>query len=329
MTTTNVLIVGAAGQTGASITNSLLEFPTEFEITALLRPASADKPENVALKERGVKLAPADLQGPQDELIKLLSGIDVVISAIGPTAQLDQIPLATAAKAAGVKRFIPCGFITVAPPKGVMWLRDQKEDVYNHIRELSLPYTIIDVGWWFQVAVPRVPSGRVDYAVMNPDANAIIGDGDQLSGLTDLRDVGRYVARIIVDPRTLNKMVFAYNELLTQDKIFKLMGELSGEKIERTYLPAAEIHSRVDTARKAMKEGSTDALDKLMLYTSEYCLSWGLRGDNTPEYAKFLGYVTSKELYPDFNGVRFEDYLREVLEGKAKRVYPDLKFPKS
>ena len=67
----------------------------------------------------------ADLHGSQDELIKVLSGIDVVISAVGPTAQLDQIPLAAAAKAAGVKRFIPCGFITVAPPKGVMWLRDQ------------------------------------------------------------------------------------------------------------------------------------------------------------------------------------------------------------
>lgn len=76
-----------------------------------MRPLSVDKPENVRLKERGVKLATADLHGPQDELIKLLSGVDVVISAVGPTAQLDQIPLATAAKAAGVKRFIPCGFI--------------------------------------------------------------------------------------------------------------------------------------------------------------------------------------------------------------------------
>lgn len=70
---------------------------------------------------------------------------------------------------------------------------------------------------------------------MNPDSNAIIGDGNTPSGLTDLRDIGRYVARIIMDPRTLNKMVFTYNELLTQNQRYKLMKHLSGEKIERTY----------------------------------------------------------------------------------------------
>lgn len=66
-----------------------------------------------------------------------------------------------------------------------------------------------------------------------------------------------------------------------------------------------------------------------MLYTSEYALSWGLRGDNTPDYAKYLGYVTSKELYPGFNGVTFEDYLNELLEGKANRVYPDMKLSRT
>lgn len=71
---------------------------------------------------------------------------------------------------------------------------------------------------------------------MNPDSNAIIGDGNTPSALTDLRDIGHYVARIIADPRTLNKMVFTYNELLTQDQIYRLMEHLSGEKIERTYV---------------------------------------------------------------------------------------------
>lgn len=57
---------------------------------------------------------------------------------------------------------------------------------------------------------------------------------------------------------------------------------------------------------------------------SEYQISWGIRGDNTAEYAKYLGYVTSKELYPDFKCTSFEDYLKEVLDGKAKGVYADL-----
>lgn len=49
----------------------------------------------------------------------------MVISAISASSQLAQLALATAAKQAGVKRFVPCGFITVAPPGGVMELRDQ------------------------------------------------------------------------------------------------------------------------------------------------------------------------------------------------------------
>jgi hypothetical protein len=53
----------------------------------------------------------------------------------------------------------------------------------------------------------------------------------------------------------------------------------------------------------------------------EYLLSWGIRGDNVPEYAQYLGYLDGKELYPDFEFVRFESYVREVLDGKGTGVY--------
>lgn len=42
--------------------------------------------------------------------------------------------------------------------------------------------------------------------------------------------------RIITDPRTLNKQVFAYNELWTYTEIYDLMEKLSGETITRTYV---------------------------------------------------------------------------------------------
>ena len=63
--------------------------------------------------------------------------------------------------------------------------------------------------------------------------DTIAGDGNQLSARTDLRDIGRYVARIITDPRTLNKYVFAYNELWSQNQIYELLEKLSGETLER------------------------------------------------------------------------------------------------
>jgi hypothetical protein len=115
----------------------------------------------------------------------------------------------------------------------------QKERVYNHVKQLWLPYTIIDVGWWYQIAFPRVPSGKVDYVAFGV-AEEIIGGGNVPSALTDMRDIGHYVAKVIVDERTLNRMVFAYNIVITQNQVYDLMEEISGEKLERNYVSNAE-----------------------------------------------------------------------------------------
>ncbi len=61
-----------------------------------------------------------------ESLAAHLAGIDTVVSAIGPEAQLAQTRLADAiVLAGGVKRFVPCGFTTIAPPGGVMLIRDE------------------------------------------------------------------------------------------------------------------------------------------------------------------------------------------------------------
>lgn len=111
----------------------------------------------------------------------------------------------------------------------------QKEAVYNHIKQLSLPYTIIDIGWWYQLAYPRLESGKLDYA-MTAANNEIIGEGNTPMALTDLRDIGRWVSRIISDDRTLNKMVFAYDTVMTQNQIYSLLEEISGEEVVRNHV---------------------------------------------------------------------------------------------
>lgn len=70
-------------------------------------------------------MRPCDLTAPMEELTKALEDIDIVVSSVGPSDQHTQIDIITAAKAAGVKRFIPCAFITVCPPGGIMYLRDE------------------------------------------------------------------------------------------------------------------------------------------------------------------------------------------------------------
>lgn len=213
----------------------------------------------------------------------------------------------------------------VVPAGGVHMLRDLKETVYNHVKCLNLPYTIVDVGWWYQIAFPALPSGKIDYAIVIPSTR-LPGDGNVPSALTDLRDIGRYVAKIIVDDRTLNKYVFVYNELHSPSQVFDLMEKLSGEKLDRQYDSLEVLQDRVADAETKLVDHPDDYMFNVQKVSTQYLISWGIRGDNTPEYAKYLGYVTSKDLYPDFEYKPFEIYLRdEVLAGKAKGVYEWLK----
>lgn len=58
------------------------------------------------------------------------------------------------------------------------------------------------------------------------------GDGTAPNILTDLRDVGRFVARIILDDRTINKYVYTSGDVLSENDIYRIAEEVSGEKLE-------------------------------------------------------------------------------------------------
>lgn len=281
------------------------------------------KPANVALKDRGIQTRALDLDAPQESIVTALKDIDILISAIGPRDQLAQIPLVHAASKAGVKRIVPCGFGPVLPV-GVHRSRDQKEEVYNLVKRLHIPYTIIDVGWWYQFSLPALPSGKIDYALVVP-IKSIPGDGNAPSARTDLRDVGKYVVRAIRDERTLNAMVFVYNELWTANQIHDLVEKLSGEKIPRNYAGAEKYEQQIAEADATLKDSPEDFVARAQKVLAQYNLSWGIRGENTPEYAKYLGYLDGKKLYPDVKFTSFESYLEEVLSGKAQGVYDELK----
>lgn len=83
--------------------------------------------------------------------------------------------------------------------------------------------------------VPDLPSGRTRHAAFE-GMLAIPGAGDALVALTDYRDIGRYAARVITDPRTLNRLVLAYTEVMTFDGFMGVVERLSGEKVELPYV---------------------------------------------------------------------------------------------
>lgn len=104
-------------------------------IVALARPSSISKPVYQQFQQRGVELREIELPGAVEKLVEALSGLDVVISAISAWSLQLQIDLADAAKKAGVKRFVPCSFMTVMPPGGRALLRDEVSYVGNRLIE--------------------------------------------------------------------------------------------------------------------------------------------------------------------------------------------------
>jgi hypothetical protein len=83
------------------------------------------------------------------------------------------------------------------------------------------------------------------------------------------------------------------------------------------------ICSRVLAARQASETYPFDPIKFIPRYLAEYQYSWGIRGDNNPEYARYLGYHLTPELYPDFKPTDFREYLESVVRGTAKGVYQD------
>lgn len=84
-----------------------------------------------------------------------------------------------------------------------------------------------------------------------------------------------------------------------------------------------EVHARVAEARASSETYPFEPTKFTPRFAAEYQLSWGIRGDNVPEYAKYLGYLDAKELYPDFKPISFEEYVQELLGGVATGVYTD------
>lgn len=79
--------------------------------------------------------------------------------------------------------------------------------------------------------------------------------------------------------------------------------------------------AQITYAKEAIAQGSVDMLTMFKVHVLQYNHSFGIRGDNTPENAAYLGYLDGRDLYPDLKGTSMEEFLVKVLSGKAKKPY--------
>lgn len=186
-----------------------------------------------------------------------------------------------------------------------------------------LPFTIIDVGYWYELRFPRVPSGKFDYAAILP-LNDVYAGGTTPNMLMAKRDVGRITVRMIKDERTLNKRVYAYGDLLSQNEVNAIVEEKTGEKLELVPRSAEEALANLKAAKAAAETDPANPMNMAGLAIAEYCVSKYVRADNTPENAEYLGYINGRELYPDFAWIKFTDLVDELIAGSVRRPWPQL-----
>jgi uncharacterized protein YbjT (DUF2867 family) len=102
---------------------------------------------------QGVRFSVIDYDSP-DTLKEIFSGIDVVVSTVSVAAVDRQYPLATAAKAASVKLFVPSEFGDQTLSDVGSSISPDKTAFHEHLRKLDLPYSLFFTGMFSDMVWP-------------------------------------------------------------------------------------------------------------------------------------------------------------------------------
>ncbi|KXH47781.1 hypothetical protein CNYM01_06058 [Colletotrichum nymphaeae SA-01] len=198
-------------------------------------------------------------------------------------------------------------------------VQKSKEMAYAELRAIDLPFTIIDVGWWYHGFIPQLASGRTDYTVVLPEflRNLVPDDGNLPTHVVDCADIEKLIPRIIVDPRTINQKVMAPSATMSFNEMFAIAEELSKEKV----MKKEGLQSMISGFDAQLQESPQNALAAIVKFCLEYYYSSFIEGDNSPDGVTRLGYLLAADLYPDFQPVSFQDFLLEVLKGDIRIPY--------
>ncbi|TPX36539.1 hypothetical protein SmJEL517_g01397 [Synchytrium microbalum] len=311
-----VLILGANGYTGVPIVDVILKRgETKVKVLGQEKSLSDPKKRGVfdAFKAKGAEVCVGSIQD-LDSLKKALVGVDIVLSMVGSGLILDQIELVKLAKEAGVKRFIPSDFSTYCPP-GLMAMQDKKYMVHDAIKEIGLPYTFINIGSWYDLMHREIDGMGLAYeeemlGLKPKSVFDVYPNQDVLNAGTYLPDVGEMVARIIVDPRTLNQYVMVTGDAVSCNQMAASYERVTGRKLTRNVMDPAAHLARIKVIREEIGPIEKNPSLSAELKLREYAQTRWIRGDNDP--AKLPSYVLkASDLYPDYKFKKWDTWIEE------------------
>ncbi|TFY63676.1 hypothetical protein EVG20_g6216 [Dentipellis fragilis] len=243
MSTFTTFAIAGVGNIGAYLAEGLLDLKTSGKVkeVVLLTRSSGANANVEKLAKKGAKVAVVDYTS-QDSLTAALAGVDVVISTFGREAFSAQDAVAVAAKAAGVRLFVPSEFGGRSDEEKVAALA-LKAGVHARLREIGLPYLLVYTG-----SFPDM----IFFAPLNLDLKSgkviVGGDGNALVTFTSRPDIARFLAYVLttLPPDQLNNKTFRLEgERISFNEVFKQYEAKTGAKLEITYRPIADLEAAV------------------------------------------------------------------------------------
>ncbi|KZT55911.1 NAD(P)-binding protein [Calocera cornea HHB12733] len=225
--------VAGAGTIGLPIVEELLKAKaagTVAKVVVLTRSATGKD----ALAEKGAEPIVVDYDSPTS-LQSALKGIDIVISTLNVFGLDAQSQLADAAKAAGVKLFVPSEFggDTVNFPEG---FNAPKAAQRERLTAIGIPWALFPTGpfadWiWF---VPYIGFDLVNGKF------EVAGTGNSPVTFTSRKDIARYVVHVLTSlpPSKLENHVFKVEgQRISVKGVAEEYEKRTGKKIEITSVP--------------------------------------------------------------------------------------------
>lgn len=264
-----VLVVGSTGMLGSKIISALLEKGATV-VKAMVRPGSDTKEENrqksEQMKAQGAIIVEGDLMKPET-LLPICEGVDVVVSAVGnnQTTVPGQKNLIDAAKAQGVKRFIPSDY-SVDYRKldyGDNDNLDKRKEVFSYLQQSGLEYTLILNGAFMDnVGTPYMPQFNFDNNTFE-----YWGDGETPLDFTTTNDTAKYVAEAVSDPSLVNTALEVAGEVLSNKQLLAAYEEATGKKLQEKRLGSVEYLKAWIEQKKPLANSPVEYIPQQYEYT--------------------------------------------------------------
>ncbi|VDC05070.1 unnamed protein product [Peniophora sp. CBMAI 1063] len=240
----NFAVVGA-GLLGGPITEELLKLRSNGaigKVVLLTRPQSASKYESFAAQ--GATIVPVTDYHSTPEVSKALAGIDVVISTVGHAALFDvQVPIAKAAKEAGVQLFVPSEFASPTD-NATEGFFAAKAALVKQIRDdVGIPTAVFFTGGFSDTIWG--PFFDLDF---KSGSVGVGGDGNAKASFTSRTDIARYVAYVLTalpPSESKNKTFRIEGERASLNEIFAAYEKKYGVKLQVKYTSVEELQKRV------------------------------------------------------------------------------------